>query len=65
MAQKRICLIGITGDGKSTLGNVMLGYQPTHLTNNSMGFQTGPGAKSCTGSPHIKQGHWLGDTNTQ
>jgi hypothetical protein len=38
-----------------------LGYEPTQLANSSVGFQTDPGAKSCTLSTVIENGHWLGD----
>lgn len=75
-SEKRICIIGITGSGKSTLGNVLLGFpahnepgfsghdgsSPTSAADPGQGhgFLTGSDSVSVTKSVETVRGFWLG-----
>jgi predicted GTPase len=54
-----IALIGHTGDGKSSLGNALLGRRP----NDPGGFNTGSGLRSVTEGVGFETGRWLGRQN--
>ena len=54
---KKICIIGLTGSGKSSLGNVLLGKDP----NTHQGFKTSVDGKSCTDITWRIRGSWLGN----
>ncbi|CAG0903528.1 unnamed protein product [Darwinula stevensoni] len=55
--KKTICIIGVTGSGKSTLGNVLLGRP----RNDPTGFKTSAYSSSCTLEVESLDGRWLGN----
>ncbi|CAG0901030.1 unnamed protein product [Darwinula stevensoni] len=54
---KTICIIGVTGSGKSTLGNILLGRP----RNDPTGFKTSAYSSSCTLEVESLDGRWLGN----
>ncbi|CAG0892680.1 unnamed protein product [Darwinula stevensoni] len=54
--QVKICLVGVAGNGKSTLGNILLGLEP----DDDGGFETSSGARSCTLDVQCKDGNFRG-----
>ena len=52
-----VVLLGCTGDGKSSLGNVLLGFEPNDQEN---GFKTSAGLRSCTDGTYHITGKWFG-----
>ncbi|CAG0901528.1 unnamed protein product [Darwinula stevensoni] len=56
----KICLFGITGCGKSTLGNVLLGYGPDGDT---QGFRTSNSPTGPDSDVVVMDGNLFGDVN--
>ncbi|CAG0892348.1 unnamed protein product [Darwinula stevensoni] len=56
----KICILGVTGTGKSTLGNVLLGFEHD---DGEHGFDTSSRVGSSTISVRAMDGFWLGDEN--
>ena len=57
-AYPRLLILGPTGVGKSSLGNVLAGCQPN---DESCFFPVCPGGNSCTKETKIAQGFYLGN----
>ncbi|CAG0914694.1 unnamed protein product [Notodromas monacha] len=60
--RKTVVLVGTTGVGKSSLGNVLLGLHPTKNPG-SKGFVTSASTKSCTDAAECRDGFWSGNTS--